>query len=319
MMQRFTYLLLFFLAFNVASQELKQKVSESQLVIGQPVVLTYSVLTAKEDTLFFKEKNDVIEARAITKTGDLSTEGIEFEITHPFIDTFIFDHSQKYWEGQYVITAWDSGLFVIPGASVIINDSTYHFEDIALACYLVDPIDGMDIYDIKENFTEIPDKPFSITEFLSDNWWWLLIILFAIIAFISYRRKNTNDDYEEEEKPISLKERTLIAIESLEQAKLWEKDQLKEHFVELSYILRSYLTSRYDVSLLEKTTYETKLLLTQKGLNPETVNTVARILSEADMVKFAKSKPDLIAILRVSTLAKQIVAETSPLEFDNVE
>jgi len=319
MMKQLTYLFVFLASFQVASQELHQKVSESQLVIGQPVVLTYSVLTAKEDTPFFKEKNDVIEARSITQTGDLSSEGIEFEITHPFVDTFIFHAKSKEWIGEYTITAWDSGLFVIPGASVIINDSTYHFEDIALACYLVDPIDGMDIYDIKESFTEIPDKPFSITEFLSDNWWWILIILFAMIAFISYKRRNREEDYEEEEKPISLKERTLIAIDALEQAKLWEKDQLKEHFVELSYILRSYLTSRYAISLLEKTTYETKLLLTQKGLNPETVDTIARILSEADMVKFAKSKPDLIAILRVSTLAKQIVAETSPLEFDNVE
>ena len=84
-------------------------------------------------------------------------------------------------------------------------------------------------------------------------------------------------------------------------------------------ILRMYLTSRYEISLLEKTTYETKLLLTQKGLNDETVEVIARILSESDMVKFAKSEPDVIAILRVSTLARQIVAETSPLEFDNVE
>ena len=84
-------------------------------------------------------------------------------------------------------------------------------------------------------------------------------------------------------------------------------------------ILRMYLTSRFEISLLEKTTYETKLLLTQKGLNDETVEVIARILSEADMVKFAKSEPDVIAILRVSTLARQIVAETSPLEFDNVE
>ena len=84
-------------------------------------------------------------------------------------------------------------------------------------------------------------------------------------------------------------------------------------------ILRMYLTSRFEISLLEKTTYETKLLLTQKGLNEETVEVIARILSESDMVKFAKSEPETIAILRVSTLARQIVAETSPLEFDNVE
>ena len=94
---------------------------------------------------------------------------------------------------------------------------------------------------------------------------------------------------------------------------------MKEHFVELSYILRSYLTSRYDISLLEKTTYETTVLLTRKGLEEETVDVIIRILSQSDMVKFAKSKPDVIAILRISALAKQVVAETSPLDFDNVE
>ena len=94
---------------------------------------------------------------------------------------------------------------------------------------------------------------------------------------------------------------------------------MKKHFVELSYILRSYLTTRYDISLLEKTSYQTKILLTEKGLNKETVDVVSRILSQSDMVKFAKSKPELIEILRISTLAKQIVVETSPLEFDNVE
>lgn len=318
-MRILTYMLVIFSALQLSAQKLDQAVSESQLVIGQPVVLKYTVVTEKDDTLFFKEKADAIKARSITKTGDLSIEGIEFEITRPFVDTFIFHSKSKEWIGEYTITAWDSGLYIIPGASVVINDSTYHFEDVAIACYLVDPIDGMDIYDIKENFEEIPDKPFSLIDFLTKNWWWLLIVLFAIIAFITYRRRNKDDDYEEEEQPVSLKERTLIAIDALEQAKLWEKDQLKTHFVELSFILRSYLTSRYQISLLEKTTYETKLLLTQKGLNEETVNTIARILSEADMVKFAKSKPDLIAILRVSTLAKQIVAETSPLEFDNVE
>jgi RNA-binding protein YhbY len=105
----------------------------------------------------------------------------------------------------------------------------------------------------------------------------------------------------------------------LDNAKLWEKGKLKEHFVELSFILRSYLTSRYTVSLLEKTSFETKLILAKKGLNEGTIVAIARILSESDMVKFAKSEPELMAILKVSTLAKQIVAETSPLEFDNAK
>jgi len=37
------------------------------------------------------------------------------------------------------------------------------------------------------------------------------------------------------------------------------------------------------------------------------------------MVKFAKSSPDELSVLRISVLAKQIIAETSPIEFENVD
>jgi len=313
-----TYLWLLLVSSPLFGQELNQQISTQEIVIGEPIIISYSVLTQKNDTLLFQPKQDLIPARSITSSGDLSSEGIDFEITHPFIDTFIFDHSQKFWEGQYVITAWDSGMFVIPPASIVINDSTYHFDAFSIQCNLIPKEKGVDLYDIKEKFADIPEKPFSFIEFLTKYWWVIVILLFAVIIYFTFR-KNKEEDDEEEVVVLSLRERTLIAIEALEEAKMWEKGKLKEHYIELSFILRSYLTSRYDISLLEKTTYETALLLTQKGLNKETVDAISQILSQSDMVKFAKSKPDTIAILRISTLAKQIIAETSPLNFDNAE
>ena len=318
MIKQLLYACFLLISFIGKGQELNATISESVLYIGQPVTITYSVSVNKNDSLIFVPHKGIIKARSLSKTGALTTEGVEFEITDPFIDTFAVNGKRKHWVGQYVVTAWDSGMYVLPGPTIIINDSIYQFQDLTVACMLVDAIDGMDIYDIKENFAEIPPKPFSLIDFLKANWWWLALIVLGIIVFIIIRRRNRPEP-EEVEKPLSLRQRTLFAIDALEKAKLWEKDKLKEHFVELSMILRMYLTSRYEISLLEKTTYETKLLLTQKGLNEETVEVIARILSESDMVKFAKSEPDTIAILRVSTLARQIVAETSPLEFDNVE
>ncbi len=312
-----TYLI-FILSTAALGQRLDQQISHSEIAIGEPVIVSYSLLTNKEDTILFQAKQDVIEARMISETGDLSSEGIDFEILQPFIDTFIFDHSQKFWEGQYVVTAWDSGLFVIPPTSIVINDSTYQFDALSLKVNLLPKEDGIDIYDIKEKYADIPDKPFSIIEFITNYWWIFVILIFAIILYFTFRKKKEEVEIEEP-RVMSLKERTILAIEGLEKAKMWENGKLKEHFIELSFILRSYLTSRYEISLLEKTTYETKLLLTQKGLNKETVDAITTILSHSDMVKFAKSKPDTIAILRVSTLAKQIVAETSPLDFDNAE
>ena len=317
MIKQLIYTCCMLVSFVGFGQELNATISESVLYIGQPVTITYSVQASKNDSLLFVPYKETIRARALSKTGTLTTEGVDFEITDEFIDTFAINGKRKNWVGQYVVTAWDSGMYILPGPTIIINDSVYQFQDLTVACMLVDPIDGVDLYDIKENFADIPPKPFSIVDFLKSHWWWIALIVVGVIVFILLKRRKREEP--KEEKPLSLRQRTLFAIDALEKAKLWEKDRLKEHFVELSMILRMYLTSRYEISLLEKTTYETKLLLTQKGLNEETVEVIARILSESDMVKFAKSEPDVIAILRVSTLARQIVAETSPLEFDNVE
>lgn len=319
-MIRFWLNIVFILFCSIAiGQELESNISQDQILIGQPTAISYEVSFNKNDSILFIPKTDIIEARAITETSDLTTTGIEFEITIPFKDTFIHKGNSKRWIGEYVVTAWDSGMFIIPGQKVIINDSSFTFPDIAIIAHLTDKKEDIDIYDIRENYADLPDAPFDLTTFISNNWWWLLLFVFGLISFLAFRRRNKEEDDIEEERPMSLKERTLVAIEALEDAQLWERDQLKEHFVELSYILRSYLTSRYNITLLEKTTYETTIVLTEKGLNEDTVNTIVRILSQADMVKFAKSKPDTISILRISTLAKQIVAETSPLEFDNVE
>ena len=310
-----------FISGNLFGQKLDSKVSEKSLLIGQTVAIVYSIESAKTDALEFSPKKDEIEALSISETGSLTSEGILFEIINEFKDTFFITNGQKKWMGQYTVTAWDSGMFLIPGPSIAINDSNYVFPDISLTCYLSDPIDGVDLYDIRENYAGVPPNPFLLVSFLKSNWWWLaLIILMPLLYWVYIRNKKRRllDD-DKEERPISLKQRTLIAIEALEEAKLWEDGRLKDHFVELSYILRSYLTSRYDISLLEKTTYEATLILTQKGLEKETIDVIMRILSQSDMVKFAKSEPDAIAILRVSKLAKQVVAETSPLDFDNAE
>ena len=310
------------LCFHSLGQKLNVKVSESQILIGQRTTITYSIDAVKADRIQFSPKSTELEARAVAENGSLSSDGTNFEIVDDFKDTFIVNQDDKKWIGQYVVTAWDSGLFLLPGPSVIINDSTLIFPDVNISCYLTDPVDGVDLYDIRENYAAVPSKPFSIIGFLKTHWWWIAILIAAVIGFTWYKRykkrKKALEDAEEVN-PISLKERTLIAIQALEDAKLWEQGRLKEHFVELSYILRSYLTSRYSISLLEKTTYETTLILTQKGLEKETVDVIIRILSQSDMVKFAKSEPDVVAILRVSTLAKQVVAETSPLDFDNAE
>lgn len=310
---------LLFLATTSWSQKLIASVDKDKILIGESFTLRYAIETKKGDKIQFKALKEKMPSITTDEQG-ADVVGPDFELLTNFKSTQKDTLGTRIWTGEYKATIWDSGMFLIPGQSVLINDSVYHFESIDLYANFMNSVKGVDIYDIKENFAELPSEPFSVTKFLKKYWLLILALVLSLtiwqlIRFLKRRRKREPEIF----KAMSLKERTLMAIDALEREKLWEKDKLKEHFVELSYILRSYLTSRYDISVLEKTSYETKILLTKKGLNDDTVDSVGNILSQSDMVKFAKSKPEAIEILRVSTLAKQIVAETSPLEFDNVE
>lgn len=296
-------------------QELSESLSSKTIQIGDPNTITYKIKANKGDSIVF-EADNYPKASLKNSGSSLSGDPIDLEETTPYFDTLLINGNSITWIGKYSVTAFDSGSVVIAGPSVIVNDSTFYFNDLNFDVTLVPAIDSIDIYDINESFADIPNEPFSLKKILGKNWWWILLIVAALLIAIWLKLRKKDKKFVEPENRTSLKRRTLIAIEALEDAKLWEKDQLKEHFVELSYILRAYLTARYSMSLLESTTLQTNKLLKEKGLNDDTIMIINRILSVADLVKFARSTPDMLAILKTSTLAKQVVAETSPLEID---
>ena len=311
--------IVFFLSVASSAQKLESTTNKNEILIGQELIIEYTIQIKDKDSILFEPSRQAIGVKTKSVTGSITSLDNEFEILKEFETETIKEQKGETWIGRYTVTSWDSGTFLIPGAKVVINDSIHYFPDLTVRSLLVPKKDDIDLYDIRENYADVPDGLSRIFRLFNKYWWLIAIVVFAAGFWIYRRKKNKANVEVEQPKLVSLKERTLTAIEALEAAKLWEKDELKTHFVELSYILRSYLTARYNISLLEKTTHESALLLAQCGLEKETIDVVMKILSQADMVKFAKSKPDEISILRISAQAKQVVAETSPLEFENVE
>lgn len=319
MIRVLTVILILLGSTSVFGQNLTEKLSNVKVLIGEPVTLTYSIETAKNDTINFTPKVDEIEVNGDHR-GQLQSAVGKIEITEGFRDTSYILRGKKQWRGTYEVTVWDSGVFIIPGPTVYINGNSFQFNDLRISCDFAKKQQGVDLYDIRETYAEIPPEETLFQRIVNDFWWVILTVVVLIVLIIIFRlRSKARYEPVKIVKAMSLKERTIKAIDALENEKMWEKGMLKQHYIELSYILRSYLTARYDLSLLEKTTFQTKQLLLQQGLNEDTVETIATILSQSDLVKFAKSQPEAIEILKISTLAKQIVAETSPLEFDNYE
>lgn len=315
------HIALFLVAVGANAQTARTNVSQKSILVGEKIVLTYTLtFDGKAQKPIFNPAVGVLPSRLKSKTGSLSNAiSDNIEVESPFKDTIVKGKKQATWTGTYEITAWDEGNYVIAGPTISVDDSTIYFPDTEINVKLVSAKKGQDIYDIKESFAKIPEEPFSFKRFFANHWWWLLPLILIPLIYWMVRKVKNAEKPPVRIKEMPLKERTLLAIDALEKSKLWEKNRVKEHFSELTFILRSYLSSRYNINLLEKTSHETKLLLLQRGLHAETVNVISMILNEADMVKFAKSHPDEIAIYKHAQLARQVVAETSPIEFDHAE
>lgn len=315
------HIALFLVVVGANAQTARTNVSQKSILVGEKIVLTYTLtFDGKAQKPIFNPAVGVLPSRLKSKTGSLSNAiSDNIEVESPFKDTIVKGKKQATWTGTYEITAWDEGNYVIAGPTISVDDSTIYFPDTEINVKLVSAKKGQDIYDIKESFAKIPEEPFSFKRFFANHWWWLLPLILIPLIYWMVRKVKNAEKPPVRIKEMPLKERTLLAIDALEKSKLWEKNRVKEHFSELTFILRSYLSSRYNINLLEKTSHETKLLLLQRGLHAETVNVISMILNEADMVKFAKSHPDEIAIYKHAQLARQVVAETSPIEFDHAE
>jgi hypothetical protein len=325
-MRRLFYIVfLSLVGFFVFGQEGQTILDKNKLLVGEQFIITYHVTLKNGQNVNLEP----FKLNLTAQNPKNPKEKTSLEIVDPFEDTILINNGKREWFGSYKVTPWDSGFFQIQTVEYTINGKVNYFPSVSFSVDLVKAKKGQDIYDIKESFVKLPPKKFSlkeaIKEFNSKNGWWFYALLTILIGlFIFYRlkkRKKGSMILEQVEiiRPMSLKEKTILAIEDLEKKQLWKQGLLKEHYVELSYILREYLSKRFTLSLIEKTSYESKLLLTQKEIPVLTIDEIGEILNQSDMVKFAKSEPEEITVIRLSSLAKKIVEQTSPFDIEDAE
>jgi hypothetical protein len=83
-----------------------------------------------------------------------------------------------------------------------------------------------------------------------------------------------------------------MELEKLRVKKLWQAGKMKEYHTELTDILRKYIEDRFRLMAMESTTSEILDDLQEKtGISKECRDILGKILSMADLVKFAKYAP----------------------------
>ncbi|MBC7553578.1 MAG: hypothetical protein H7257_06325 [Taibaiella sp.] len=207
------------------------------------------------------------------------------------IDT-INNGSSVTYRQRLLITGFDSGLFkvppfqftIIPQAGAALIAQTDSFQ-LLVQTVAVDTTKGF--------------KPIKNIIFVKPGWldylWYIIaaVVFIALLIFVFvYFIKSKKIAIPKPQAPeIPLQDRTLNLLNELDGNQLWQKNQVKEYYVELTDIVRNYIEQRFRTPALELTTDE---LLDKAKMHRELlpyVSVLTVILQTADLAKFAKWQP----------------------------
>ena len=302
------------LCIHVNGQEPATYISTKDAHVGEIVILQYEIKLENKQNFSFNPPSVSFPCKRISEQSNLKgSDFTELEIIE-YNDTIIQHGQQRTWRGQFKLIPWDSGTLVLQALPYIIDAQQAYFTSVIIESKLVDAKKGVRLYDIKEGFNPI-DKEFILSEFIADYFWIPLVVLVLVLGLLYYKRLKKNQALPI--LPLSLKQQTILSIEKLANKNQWTKDQ-KLHYTELSFILRWYLSSRYEINLLERTSGETILLLQAMKVDIYQIQLIQTLLSEADAVKFAQSSLTDSKHFELIDQLKEIVIISSPIDLDDV-
>lgn len=290
------------------SQNGKAVFSQRQVEIGETFTLTYAFpLSTENAKIDFQPNKSFLNAS--TLEGKSSNESIE--IYTSFKDTLMNLDEGPYWIGVYELICWDSGKFLVPPVSIAINGKDHRLPQASFTCNLIPHQNSVELYDIKENFADLPEEKGKLATFFSTYGWVLLILLLiGLLTYILFKRRKKSTE-KVVNNPLSLEDRTLMAIDALMQKELWKEGKLKDHYIELSLLLKSFLSEVYEFELKERTSFETVLILTQKNVDNVLIEQIKEVLQQADLVKFAKSDVVEEGVIHTTNVCKSLVKEVT--------
>jgi hypothetical protein len=282
-----------------------------QMFIGEQAKLTIQALQPQDHTLQFPIFSDSI------------TSNLELVSTlKP--DTVLLENSMLQVTNTYIVTSFDSALVYHPGFEIKAGDNVYLTNPISIK--IVDmPIDTTQqaITDIKDIYQPPIDWMFYLT---IAGYTILAVLIIALIIYLlnKYLKSRNTNQSEPQPEPIDPRKAHEIAydeLEALRQKQLWQSQQFKTYYTELTEILRRYISNRYAIDAMEQTSDD---ILSEFRRNKELKDKKAEIkllndvLQLADLVKFAKWQPLPDECERSFHQVTQFIDQTKEVEISHL-
>ncbi len=265
----------------VAETSISSSVSDNDITIGDQITYTIDILYPEGSTLI---------------TPPVAANLGMFEIRDFSVDDTKDDESGQIKQSMsYILSTFTTGEYTIPPLPIAVFN-----PDSTIDTLFTQPIE-VNVKSLLEgkNPEELDIRGIKAPlEYPSDNrWiWWLsgglLLVLAALVLLWYYIRKKKQGiglfDFSAPPKPAH--EIAMEKLIALEYTKYLTFEEAKAYFTELSETLREYIENGLDVTALEMTTFETLEGMKDKDISGRKI--VEEILTEADMVKFAKRMPE---------------------------
>lgn len=289
--KRFWGVVIFFTT-NFLFAQVQCKVDTTQIRIGEQIL--YEISTPSQSKVQFPQlKLDSLKHLEI-------------------VQDFPIDTLKNRLYKKYLLTSFDSGQYTIPAQEVFISNQRFLTDSILIQVGTV-AVDTtkQGLFPIKPIY-KAPPKTWH--EYLYLLWWLLgILLLIGLIWWLAFRSK----------KMIQWKPKVVLTpfdialnqLKVLDEKNLIGQQKIKEYYTELTDIVRNYIEQDVKISAMEITSDELIRILkkTNKykklGISRDQINHLELFLHNADLVKFAKAKPELETLKSDRSFAEIVLKE----------
>ena len=294
MKKQIFYILLFISTLSFAQEPMvKVEIDTTNIRIGEQFQLKISVA----------ETQNVIIPK-------LRLKGLEV------IDSTKIDTIKNSLIRRYILTGFDSGAFYIPQQQIFVKNQAFLTDSLLVNVATI----AIDTTKVKKfPIKSIKKEPLTFDDF--KIYIYIGLAILAIIGFWIYWfviRKRKEEEETLTYRTLPPYEEAILRLNELDEKLLWQNNKIKEYYSELTEIVRGYIERELKVPALENTTDEV-LEMIRNFKNSDTIDTsketIAKLkdlLREADLVKFAKSKPLAIEIEDDRKDAEFIIGNLKP-------
>lgn len=283
-----------------ATAQIDTKIDTTHIKIGEPIQYTLSV-QLKDDAQI-----------TMPNIGDTLSKHIE--IIDRRFDT-INDGNKKKLIQKLTVTSYDPGEFLIRSLPVIVGKDT-----------LLSHSFQIQVDDVKidsANLVGFPIKPI-----MDESYTWkdylkkyglqiglLLLLILAGVAIWWWRRHLKQKEINQKFIIKTPYQEAMDALVRLDRQKYLHKNQIKNYYSDLSFLLRRYLGRRFNFSSLELLSDDLVSYFKESNdLSTNEIENLKQFLFDSDLVKYAKAVPGEDRHDFYRQWAEQLIEKTKPVE-----